>query len=117
MFHFPTHEELLAQAHANLLNESFQIEGNVSSDTDLYISTELKGHVRCKRTVFISRTGKITGSLEAQNAVVYGQVREQVIIQKTLAVGASARLEQTVQTQQLILEQGAILAKGVKFQR
>jgi cytoskeletal protein CcmA (bactofilin family) len=76
----------------------------------------IKGELQAKEgsTVILAETGVIEGTVHADTLLVYGFIRGDVVVQKRLVLGQTARVIGNIMTQSLSLEFGAYFEGSCK---
>lgn len=102
------HANASPSAQINMIGEGTTFEGTLRAKSDVRISGCLKGRLHVDGKVFVTRDGAIEGELVATNADVAGRLEGQVEVHERLLLKDTARLEGTVKTGRLVIEEGAL---------
>ncbi len=87
-------------------NSEFQ--GNMHVEGDLLVDGVIHGNVNVRGDVVISETGLVEGvEFRARNVVVHGVLKARVMLEGTLSLSRTARLEGDVNANALSVESGA----------
>lgn len=85
------------------------IQGKLSFDTPVRIDGKLSGEIFSSDALIVGEKGSVEAQVEVATLVVLGQVKGQVTARKGVYVMAGGRLEGTVATPSIMLEESAIL--------
>ena len=96
-----------AQPSINMLSEGTTIKGSLETKDDIRISGELEGDLTVKGKFILSKTGRISGNVEAVEADVAGQVDGEIITTQKLTLRQSAVVKGNINTKILLIEEGA----------
>lgn len=91
----------------NLIAEGSEVQGLMRSSTDVRINGRIEGELRVEGRAIIAEKGVVDGTLVAVNADVAGVVLGEIRVSERLLLKASARVEGTVRTGRLVMEEGA----------
>ncbi len=92
----------------NLVGEGTVFEGTLRTPHDIRISGKVIGTLHVQGKAIIAAEGVLEGQLHAHSADIAGQVQGDLIIEETLLLKDSARVEGRIQTGRLVVEAGAI---------
>lgn len=115
-FQFLTNEALLLQANANCISPELDIQGNVSSRSNLYINNSIEGNISSAQTVFISTQAHIIGNVLAENVVVWGKIDGSIQAKNIAAIGASAQISGELLAKKVVLMPNPNLPKNIQLQ-
>ena len=87
-----------------------EIMGDVRSEANLIIAGVVNGSVTGASSVTIAAGGLLKGLLKAKHAVVAGAVVGDIAAEETLTLMAGSRVEGDLETYQLAVEPGAVIA-------
>jgi cytoskeletal protein CcmA (bactofilin family) len=85
-----------------------RLEGTINADNDIRIDGVIKGNLMCKGKVIIGPKGKVDGEIKCKNAVIEGVFNGKLKVSDLLNVRESARIEGDIDTNQLIVQSGAM---------
>lgn len=97
-----------APSQVNIIAEGTVFEGTLQADTDVRVSGRIIGKLQVKGRAVIAPEGAIEGEVSATDATVAGTVQGDLIVTERLMLGSSARVEGTIKTGRLIVEEGAV---------
>jgi cytoskeletal protein CcmA (bactofilin family) len=115
-FQFLTNEALLLQANHNCISPQIDIQGSVSSRSDLYIDNSVQGNISSAQTVFVSAQAHIVGDILAENIVVWGKIDGSVQAKNIAAIGSSAQIGGELIAKKIILMPNPDLPKNIQLQ-
>ncbi len=84
-----------------------EINGDLTSDTNILLEGEVNGNVSCAGRVVIGTSGKINGNLVCLNAEIDGAMDGKLMVENLLVLRATARIKGDIQTMKLHIEEGA----------
>ncbi len=84
-----------------------QIEGEITSDSNIRIDGSVKGTIRAKGRLVVGPTGSIHGEIVCENADIEGKINGKISVNGLLSLKSTARLECDILTQKLAIEPGA----------
>ena len=91
----------------SILSAGMQVTGNIASDGEVQIDGVLSGDLYCARLT-IGETGRINGSVVAEDCLVHGEVVGQIKAD-SVTLSRSSRVEGHVLHDMLAIEPGARL--------
>ena len=100
-------EERRAPGAPSLLSAGMQVTGDIVSDGEVQIDGALSGDIHCARLT-IGESGKIYGSVVADECLIHGEVIGQ-IKSDSVTLSGSSRVEGDVLHDMLAIEPGARL--------
>ncbi len=92
----------------NFIGKGTHIEGNVTTSSSIRIDGSIKGTLHSKNTVTIGESGKVEGDIQAQNAIIGGQVQGSVLVMEKLVLENKSSLIGELQAKKLIIDEGAV---------
>jgi cytoskeletal protein CcmA (bactofilin family) len=84
-----------------------EINGDLTSDSNIHLEGEVNGNVSCAGRVVIGSSGKINGNLVCVNAEIEGAMEGQLMVENLLMLRSTARIKGDIQTMKLHIEEGA----------
>lgn len=103
-FNFLPPEAINQSNHSNnFISPDIEIQGAISSQTDLYIDNTVLGDVRCAATIYLAPQGRIRGSVQALNAVIWGKIEGDLTAANIAAIGDSAQISGKVTAHKFVL--------------
>ncbi len=97
-----------APVQLNMIAEGTTIEGTIRSEGDIRISGQIVGKVYVRGKAILTQEGTIEGELAATSADVAGVVKGTAQVEERLVLKGTARVEATVRTGRLVIEEGAL---------
>lgn len=97
-----------SQVHVTIIAEDTLFDGTLNSESDIRINGTLEGEMNVSGKVIVSDTGRISGTLSAEAAVIAGTVTGDIVIAQKLSLTESAHVEGSIQTDRLVVEEGAV---------
>jgi cytoskeletal protein CcmA (bactofilin family) len=96
-----------AQDQINLVGKGTVFEGTVRAENDVRASGQVIGTLRVEGKAMISESGSVDGEIIATNADVAGRVQGDIEIEERLVLKSTARVEGNIETDRLVVEEGA----------
>ena len=90
---------------ATLIAAQTTIEGDLQSDSSVYIDGTIRGDVRCASDVSIGPFGSVQGNIRARNLLIHGRVDGQIVC-------AQVEIEATGQVYGEVLSRALVIAAG-----
>ncbi len=98
----------VAPSQINIIAEGTLFEGTMQAESDVRVSGRIVGKLKVKGRAVIAPEGVIEGEVVATNATIAGTVKGDLIVTERLMLATSARVEGSIKTGRLIVEEGAI---------
>ena len=98
----------------NSLVEGTNVEGTISSKSDIRVDGSIKGTLTCDAKVIIGPTGFIEGEIRCQNAVIEGRFEGILQVKELLNIRESAKVSGEVAYGKLIVASGAVVSGSYK---
>ena len=92
----------------NIIAEGTVFEGTLKADSDVSVSGRIIGKLEVTGRAVVAPEGTVEGEVTASNANIAGTVQGDLIIGERLLLGSSARVDGTIKTGRLIVEEGAM---------
>jgi cytoskeletal protein CcmA (bactofilin family) len=96
-----------AQDQINLVGKGTVFEGTVRAENDVRASGQVIGTLRVEGKAMIAESGSVDGEIIATNADVAGRVQGDIEIEERLVLKSTARVEGNIETDRLVVEEGA----------
>lgn len=107
--------ETISLAQENCISQSLNIQGNVHSKENIFISNTMHGNISSKQSIFIAKNAVIFGTVKAANVVIWGTVKGNIQADNIAALGDSAHIEGQITAHKFILSPQATLAQRPKL--
>lgn len=91
----------------NLVGEGTTFEGTLRADNDVRASGCIVGRLEVVGKAIVAETGTVEGEIVATNADIAGNVQGEVYIEDQLVLKKTARIDGTIETDRLVVEEGA----------
>ena len=91
----------------NVIAQGTKIVGDIESKGPFRIDGTIQGNIKTDGKVVVGKSGNIKGTLQAVNVDIEGQFSGKLILNGTLSLKSSARIEGEVQVNKLAVEPGA----------
>lgn len=99
----------------NSLVAGTNVEGNISSTSDIRIDGTISGTLKCEAKVIIGPTGQIDGEVFCQNAVIEGKFKGTLHVKDLLNIRENAHVEGNIRYSKLVVQMGAALVGDVRL--
>jgi cytoskeletal protein CcmA (bactofilin family) len=84
-----------------------RIEGNFRSPENIRMDGTIVGELRCDKKLVMGEGSTVEGKVFAQDAVIMGAVKGEIVISETLHLQSTAKIEGNVSAKFLIVDEGA----------
>lgn len=109
-------KDLMESHIATIISDGCHIDGNIKSDSSIKIDGVINGNVDAKQGVILGDTGKITGHVNAHEAVIFGQVLGNIHTHK-LEIKSTGKVNGDIRTETIEMEFGAVYNGKVSMQQ
>lgn len=100
------------------ISSGLKINGEISGTSDLYIDGQAQGKIRFPQAqVTVGPNGRVEADIEAREIEIHGTVSGNLKASERIRLGASSRVQGTLQTPRLGIEDGAKLRGKVNMTR
>ncbi len=96
-----------SQDQINLVGKGTVFEGTVRAENDVRASGQVVGTLRVEGKAMIAESGSVEGEIIATNADIAGRVQGEIEIEERLVLKSTARVDGNIQTDRLVVEEGA----------
>jgi cytoskeletal protein CcmA (bactofilin family) len=93
----------------NSIVQGTEVEGTVQANSDIRVDGTIKGKLFCEAKVIIGPTGKVTGEIRCQNAVIEGSFEGTISVKELLNIRETATVEGDVTYGKLIVQPGGTI--------
>jgi cytoskeletal protein CcmA (bactofilin family) len=105
----PPEERQEETAPTAWVTASSELTGKLRSEGSVRIDGRLEGEVSCGQTVFISNAARVHANVEAESAVIAGEVRGDIVARRKITLDRTARVTGNLCTPGIVIEEGARL--------
>lgn len=95
------------QEQINLIGEGTLFEGTLYAESNARASGKIVGTLKVEGKALIAETGVVEGEIIATDATIAGRVQGEIHVEERLVLKSSARIDGTIETDQLVVEEGA----------
>jgi cytoskeletal protein CcmA (bactofilin family) len=100
------------------IGKSVIIKGELSGSEDLYLDGEVEGNIDlCNYNLVIGPNGRVRANVHAKQVMIHGKVDGNVTGLEKVELKKSALLNGDIDTQRIVIEDGAFLKGSVNIQR
>ena len=100
-------DELSGKAGISVIASGTLIEGEVTMPGDLRLDGTILGNITSDAKVMMGENGKIKGNVTTRSSGIKGEFEGELKVSEKLHIHSSARIEGTIHTKTLIVENGA----------
>lgn len=97
-----------ATGSTSLLSKKVKIEGEIQGDEDLHVEGHFKGAIKISGNIFVGQTGVLEADVEADNVIIQGQIKGNVLARKQLAIQPTGKLIGDCTAQSIDIKEGAL---------
>lgn len=117
-FSAPTAAPPSAGTGISKIGSGLKFKGEFSGDADLYIDGEAQGKIRlAKSKVTVGPNGRVQADVEAREIIVEGTVSGNLKASERVRLGASSRVQGTLQSPRVAIDDGARVRGKVEMTR
>lgn len=95
------------QDQINLVGNGTVFEGTIRAENDVRASGKVIGTLRVEGKAMIAENGSVDGEIIATNADIAGRVQGEIEVEERLVLKSTARIEGNIETDRLVVEEGA----------
>ena len=92
----------------SLLSKNVKIEGEIRGEENFHVEGRFKGAIKLNGDIFIGSSGVVEADVEANNVVIQGQVRGNIMARKQLEIQPTGQLFGDCTAQSIDIKEGAI---------
>lgn len=96
-----------AQDQINLVGKGTVFEGTVRAENDVRASGQIVGTLQVEGKAMIAESGSVDGEIIATNADIAGRVQGEIEVEERLVLKSTAQVEGNIDTDRLVVEEGA----------
>ena len=97
-----------ATGSTSLLSKKVKIEGEIQGDEDLHVEGHFKGSIKISGNIFVGPTGVVEADVEANNVIIQGQVKGNVLARRQLEIQSNGQLSGDCRATSIDIKEGAI---------
>ena len=97
-------------APATSIDATTQLTGKLRCKDTIRIDGRLKGELQCEKNVIIGEAAVVEASITAQEIIVFGEVKGDVVAKRKITLESSARMTGDLSTPGIVIEEGAKLS-------
>ena len=106
-----------AAALPSFIGETMVIEADITSDDDIIIEGKVKGNISVSKTVTIGKNGKVKADIKAAVVRIFGEAKGNIIASHKVELLSLGRYTGNIQSQKLVVEEGAILNGNINQEK
>jgi cytoskeletal protein CcmA (bactofilin family) len=93
----------------SIIGPGMQVTGDCVAEGTIRVEGEVRGTIYAAKAVVVGKDGVVKGDIATHDAVISGKVGGSVIAASRLEVQATAKVDGTIRTPRMQLEEGAIM--------
>ncbi len=98
-----------AEAPATYIDASSELDGKLRCKETIRIDGRMKGELHCEETVIVSQGARVKANINAESAVISGEVRGDIVAKRKITLEATARVTGDLSTPGIVIQEGAKL--------
>ncbi|MCP3927545.1 MAG: polymer-forming cytoskeletal protein [Bacteroidetes bacterium] len=91
-----------------VVDKGTKLEGNFKSKDNVRMDGEIVGEVVCEKRLVMGKTGKISGKVKVQEAIIEGYIEGEITVKSTLHLKSTANIKGTILSKYLVVDEGAV---------
>ena len=91
------------------IDATTKLNGKLHCKETIRIDGQLKGEVRCAKSVIVGEEGNLQATIEADEVIVSGTVKGDIIAKRKITLQGTARVTGDLSTPGIVIEEGAKL--------
>jgi cytoskeletal protein CcmA (bactofilin family) len=99
----------MSEVQQSFLGPGTSFEGKISFAGTVCVEGHFRGEIRADGTLLVAEAGTVDAAVHGRSLVVRGSVSGQVTAKESIEVAASGRLEGSVTTPRIRVEEGAVI--------
>lgn len=96
-----------------VIEEGLEVEGEISSEDELYINGSVRGKLHCSDAVSVGANGIVEAEVKSNSLTIAGQVKGDVNVTERVDLQAGGRLIGDVKTARFTIADGATFKGNV----
>jgi cytoskeletal protein CcmA (bactofilin family) len=114
----PQAPQFARAGEASTISAGLKIKGDITGTSDLTVEGETQGKIRITNgRVTVGASGRVTADIDAREIVVHGTVQGSLKATESIRLGASSRVEGSILTPRIGIDDGARLRGNVEMVR
>ena len=97
-----------ATGSTSLLSKKVKIEGEIQGDEDLHVEGHFRGIIKISGNIFVGQTGLVEADVEADNVIIQGQIKGNVLARRQLEIQSLGQLTGDCTAVSIDIKEGAI---------
>lgn len=93
----------------SIIEKGTSITGNIVTSGNVYVNGELNGDIKCTAKVAVGKDGKITGEINATQAIIEGTFEGKLKVAEQLILRATSSVKGEWSAGSLIVDAGAMM--------
>jgi len=106
-------EELMGP-DVNIVTEGTVVKGNIKSKDSIRMSGKLEGDIDCEKLVWVSKSGRIDGMIQAMGAIVEGEINGSIELTKQLELRSTGRITGDIISAKIAMAEGCFYEGEMK---
>ncbi len=98
-----------AEAPATYIDASSELDGKLRCKETIRIDGGMKGELHCEEMVIVSQGARVKANINAESAVIGGDVRGDIVAKRKITLEATACVTGDLSTPGIVIQEGAKL--------
>jgi cytoskeletal protein CcmA (bactofilin family) len=104
-------------ALSSFIGETMVIKADITSEEDIIIEGKVKGNIKVSKTLTIGKSGKVKADIKAAVVRIIGEAKGNITASDKVEILSLGRYTGNIQSQKLVVEDGAILNGNINQQK
>jgi cytoskeletal protein CcmA (bactofilin family) len=101
----------------SFIGETMDIKADITSDENVTIEGKVNGNIEISKTLIIGKNGSVKADIKAAVVRVFGEAKGNIVASEKVEILAQGRYTGDIQSQKLVVEEGAILNGNINEKR
>ncbi|MCC5924091.1 MAG: polymer-forming cytoskeletal protein [Crocinitomicaceae bacterium] len=101
----------------NRLVSGTSINGDVQTESNFRLDGKITGNLHCNGKFVLGEKGVLIGNLKAVESEIEGEIQGDLSIENLLVLKASSKIIGTIQTNRIVIEDGAQIGGALETQK
>ncbi len=102
---------------ASFIGKTMKIKGDLDSEEGVTIEGNVDGNIKVGKTLVIGKNGNASANIEAQDVCIFGAAKGTIKASHKLEIRTLGRYNGSIETDLLVIEDGAILNGDVNKEK
>ena len=98
----------------NVITEGTVLKGNIKAKDSIRISGKLEGDVDCDKMIWVSKSGRVDGMIQAMGAIVEGEINGNIKLVNQLELRSTGRIIGDIISAKIAMAEGCFYEGEMK---